>query len=604
MGDFRRQWAIFFNKLNLGPVLSTMMLLGLVSCSPFASKKPSVIVVLLESLTEDDYLCSEMRWTENLPALQEECTQFVRFTHTFAPSNLTQPNLASLMTGKEISEHKVRHNGTQGVSAKFQTLAESALNLNMRTGFFSGGVPLLPKFGIRQGFENYRDGFQNREKSVHVPLHENMMRSLEWIDKEVESAPFFLTLYAPDLLYKDTITVDNMDDERPVGRNSNLQEIYESMDFFIGELKKRKLWENSTVIFLGLGGRRISTRPINPLTGLQLHVPLQIKLAKGIESNIKSIVGEMASFAKVGGWIEKIVFHRSFRGSLLFSPSPEENFIPQQNDWRRWLGLSNWSTIGLRRKQYLFVYNPELKVYDSFSDKEELDPLLNSEAQKVAKKYEIPKKMKAFFPSHCMPELGDKDCKKRKTHRKQIEGVTRLVRWSGLVLKSEKPVDELSQWIRDARKEKNKIIINWLAYRALYQKKWGFLHELGQLKKEKTWRYLAAANLREDIPGRPEGCLLYFFEEHKKIDNFYKHCKDSGLRRVVEGLHQLKNKQSPSNGFWAQVNEIKNKRRAKILNLKMLFVNDIAQPFDYSPELSELYFFLPENTSYLKYIQI
>ncbi len=563
-----------------------------------------MILILIESLPEDDYLCSEVSWLEPLSHLKEECGEFVRFTHTFAPSNLTQPNLASLMTGKEISEHGVSTNGTLGISAKFQTLAESALNLNLRTGFFSGGIPLLPKFGIRQGFENYRDGFQNREKNLIVPLRENLKRSLDWIDQEVEGSPFFLTLYAPDLMYKETLRLDNLEDERPVGHRSNLQEIYESMDFYIHELKKRKLWDNTSVIVLGLGGKRLSIRPINPLTGLQLHVPLQIKLSKNIESNLKSMVGELASFAKVGQWLEKIIFHRSSRGALLFSPSPEENFIPQQNDWRKWLGLSTWASVGLRRKQYLFAFNPELKVYDSFADKGEVDPLIESEARKVSDKYDVFRKMKAFFPDFCLSENDKGACPENKVQQKKLEGVTRLVRWSSLVEKEDASGRELSDWIQDAKKEKNKIIISWLAYRALSEKKWKLLYDLGRLRNVKAWKFLAQANMKKKKDRNHQGCLLYFSEEPRKIDDFYKYCKDSGLRRVVEGISLLKSNQSPTNGFWSQVNEIKNNRAAKVLNLNMLFVNDIDQPFNYSPSLSELYFYLPQNSDYLKYIQI
>ena len=66
----------------------------------------------------------------------------------------------------------------------------------------------------------------------------------------------------------------------------------------------------------------------------------------------------------------------------------------------------------------------------------------------------------------------------------------------------------------------------------------------------------------------------------------------------------LKQKKRPSEGFWSQVARIKDRRRAKNLNLKMFLINDIRNPFEFEPTLSELYFFLPENVDFLDLIDV
>ena len=98
--------------------------------------------------------------------------------------------------------------------------------------------------------------------------------------------------------------------------------------------------------------------------------------------------------------------------------------------------------------------------------------------------------------------------------------------------------------------------------------------------------------------------MKYFVNTNESTSNFYKECDSSELRKVVEGLQNLRTKQKPSQSFWEQVHNIKHIRRAKLLNLKMNFTNDIDKPFEFSPSLAEMYFYLPENVSFQNLINI
>ncbi len=593
MGGFRHQRAVL------------LLLVGLLvgSCSPFASKKPPIILILLESFSEQDYLCSDSRKTEDLFHLQEVCEEFIRYTHVYAPTTLTQPNISSLMTGLPLSKHKVHHNGAMGISNRLQTLAEEALQMEMRTGFFSGGVPLIKKFGVGQGFETFNEPFSSRDSRFFKNFSESVADSLKWIDEEVQKGSFFLTIYAPDLLYKNRATQDGLDNERPISRTSNILEVHETINDLIGGLKKRKRWRKSHFIVLGVSGPDHSLRPYNPLSGQYLHVPLQIKPSSESKTNLSDLTFEILSFSKLGGWLAKLIQHQPQNGDLIFSPEPADYFIPQQNTWSSWHKLSNWKTLGLRRKQYLFSFNPNLKVFDTFFDKKEYEPVLPEEGELLAEKFDVYKQMKSFFPKFCDSSF-ELDCPKKRLDKKTISQLSQLIRWHELAWAGEQPVNRFRERMGEAFRENQTVIINWLAYKALYERRWVDLFELGKKAKNPQWKLVAQLNLRESPSRAPKKCLKYFVGEKQDVREFYQDCQDSGLRRIVEGLSFLKNKKRPSENFWSQVNEIKSRRQAKRLNLTMLLVNDVEEPFNFAPTLSELYFFLPGNMEYLKLIDV
>ncbi len=594
MADFRH-WRV---------LILSLFCVFFASCSPFTSKKPPMVLILLESYSEQDFLCSDPRRLETLPHLQSACEDMVRFTHVYAPSNLTQTSLSTLMTGLTVAEHGVQHNGALAISGRLLTLAEQALANNMRTLFASGGVPLLKKFGIGQGYEEFDEPFEKKENPLVRPLADSVNRALRWLDDEVKHDSFFMTLYAPDLMFSHLVTQDGVDVERPQDRNSSIQELHETIDDLIDGLKKRKKWKNTNFVVLGLNGPQNSIRPINPLSGQYFHVPLQVKVSEKVKSNLLELRTEMVSFARLGQWLHKLMVHKPSQGDLLFSPEHEDRFIAQQNSWESWLGLSNWVTYGLRKKQYLFVFDPNLKVYESFFDKKEFEPILKEEAVGLSKKFEIAKKANSFFPKVCFPDYAASACPKLVRDQDRLNQLDQLLRWSDTEFNNEQPIDDFGQKISTALRQDQQVIIRWLAYQALVHKRWTQLFELGQKTKNQSWMLLSQMNLRENPSFPVESCLRYFVEESKGVEDFYKYCQDSGLRRVVEGLNLLRSRKRPSDSFWSQVHQIRSRRGALHLNLHMLYINDLNEPFDFAPSLSELYFYLPENRDFLSLIQL
>ena len=50
-------------------VVGLGLLLLLTSCTPFLSKKPPIILILVESFSEQNYLCADPRWLEDIEDL-------------------------------------------------------------------------------------------------------------------------------------------------------------------------------------------------------------------------------------------------------------------------------------------------------------------------------------------------------------------------------------------------------------------------------------------------------------------------------------------------------------------------------------------------------
>jgi hypothetical protein len=565
-----------------------------------------MIVVVVDSMAEREFLCADPPLFEGLEHIQSVCDDLIRFTHVFAPSPLLQPQLASIVSGQEVSQHGVTTNGPQALSNTTVTLAEDAVKQKMRTALFSGGVPLQAKFGMSQGYEVFSDGFELSPPALHIPFRKSVEKSLRWLDEEVRGRSFLMSFYVTDLLFQDNPEEETITDEFPKDRAGRLRAIYVALDQLIGALKQRQRWGRSHFVFLGLGDSSKKLDSINPLGSELLHSPLQIKLAKSVKTNLGDLSGEIVSYARLGRWLKGLISHRPSQGFLSFASQSDESWIPQQSHLWPWLGLSRYPSLGLRSKPYLFSLTDGVQVYESFTDRRELEPLSVGEQQEWLSRQNIKEIFIEEFHKECHiwqapKQLEKLECGNQITDQSLYKDLELLINWAR---EKDESVIDISSWLQQQKKLKSYRLAGWLAAQSLRQRDWASLFELGKRLKVKPWLLISQLNFRENPSQSVSGCLQYFVELNKSTSDFYKNCQDSELRQVVEGLHSLRNKQRPSDGFWAQISSINKKRRAKIVNLQSLFKNDIQDPFDFSPSLAELYFFLPENSAFLNLLDL
>ncbi|MGH9313870.1 MAG: sulfatase [Vicinamibacterales bacterium] len=92
------------------------------------------------------------------PALDALAAEGVRFDRAFAPTPITLPSHASLLTGLYPPGHGARHNGI-AMRADVPTLATSCEKAGLATAAFVSAFPLDRRFGLARGFGQYGDRF-------------------------------------------------------------------------------------------------------------------------------------------------------------------------------------------------------------------------------------------------------------------------------------------------------------------------------------------------------------------------------------------------------------------------------------------------------------
>lgn len=380
---------------SLGLVATVLILAG---CELAGEVRPSVIIVAVEGLSFESLNCDDER-TSGIGAL---CEEAVRFTHAFAPSTMSQATMASLMTGLYPMDHGVRHNGMAFLSARHNTLAEAALNRRYRTMFVSGGAPIWRKSGLAQGFEAFDD---NVELSIAKPYRsadEVVRLATTWLDQNVGSSPFFVTLFMSDLQFPQIATRDEEGELRERSFNGQLAEVIESLGSLVKYLKKKRRWNRTHLIVLGTN----SLDGVNPngepstltLRSTNTQVALFIKPARKERDNvIQWTVDRNISLIDVSHTLFDMLGVQSPTSSLaelqpqslmsvLNKPEPnwpEDRLILSESGWPEWMERAGYRWA-IRRNQFLYIHDRKPLIFNALTDRLEnlplkgTDPLWNS----------------------------------------------------------------------------------------------------------------------------------------------------------------------------------------------------------------------------------
>jgi tetratricopeptide (TPR) repeat protein len=115
----------------------------------------NLVIVTIDTLRADAVGAygSPSRRTPTLDALAAEGA---RFDAAFAPTPITLPSHASLLTGLYPPGHGARHNG-MAVRADVPTLATAGEQAGLATAAFVSAFPLDRRFGLARGFSQYGD---------------------------------------------------------------------------------------------------------------------------------------------------------------------------------------------------------------------------------------------------------------------------------------------------------------------------------------------------------------------------------------------------------------------------------------------------------------
>ncbi len=161
---------------------------------PAASAARNLVIITVDTLRADRLGASGYA-PARTPAMDGLAARGTRFARAFAPTPITLPSHASIMTGRYPPGHGARHNGMR-VDDQLPVLAESLAGAGLATGAFVGAFPLDRRFGLSRGFEVYDDRMPRLEGRLANERsgHDVVTSALAWLDQQ-RGRRFFLWVH-------------------------------------------------------------------------------------------------------------------------------------------------------------------------------------------------------------------------------------------------------------------------------------------------------------------------------------------------------------------------------------------------------------------------
>ncbi len=186
--------------------LAAVLLAGAFSVSGQSAsspaKSPTSLVLLTLDTTRSDYLGAYGASGANTPILDGLAARGARYARAIAPSPLTLPAHASLLTGLTPPEHGVRDNGIAVLPPDLPTLATVLSGRGYASGAFVASRVLDRRFGLDRGFDTYGDsmaaerigqyGYPERDAGAVTSA------ALKWASKLPADRPYFLWVHYYD----------------------------------------------------------------------------------------------------------------------------------------------------------------------------------------------------------------------------------------------------------------------------------------------------------------------------------------------------------------------------------------------------------------------
>ncbi len=119
-------------------------------------ERRNVLLVSVDTLRPDALGCYGSP-RASTPYIDSLAARGVRFEWALAPTPLTLPSHASLLTGREPPGHGLRDNSGFLLADGVETLAGALQKGGYATGAFVAALPLDSQFGLDRGFDHYDD---------------------------------------------------------------------------------------------------------------------------------------------------------------------------------------------------------------------------------------------------------------------------------------------------------------------------------------------------------------------------------------------------------------------------------------------------------------
>ena len=167
-----------------------------------AGGPPSLLLITLDTTRADALGAWGGGAAASTPNLDELAAAGVRYARAVAPSPLTLPSHATLLTGLDPLEHGVRGNGTGALPPDVATLAGSLGGCGFATAAVVGSRVLDRRFGLDRGFERYDDAMLAERVGEYGyperPADAVTDAAVRWLAGADPRKPFFLWVHYYD----------------------------------------------------------------------------------------------------------------------------------------------------------------------------------------------------------------------------------------------------------------------------------------------------------------------------------------------------------------------------------------------------------------------
>ena len=154
--------------------------------------RPNVLLITIETLRADHVSSYgyERRTTPNLDLL---AVQGARFETVIAQAPFTLPSIASVMTGRTPTRHRVR-NHPATLPEEIETIAERFSEAGYQTLAMTRHTWLRRKSGLDQGFDTYH----NNKFAAGLDARSLSLSAVDFLEARDPERPFFLWLHFLD----------------------------------------------------------------------------------------------------------------------------------------------------------------------------------------------------------------------------------------------------------------------------------------------------------------------------------------------------------------------------------------------------------------------
>ncbi|MBY0385875.1 sulfatase-like hydrolase/transferase [bacterium] len=576
--SFSQKWL----SLALGGALI------LTACNPWVGssrRKPPIFIIAVESLGFENASCEEPLSTGEADGIQELCDSALRFTHFYTPSTLSQPSLASLLTGQDVVEHQVYHNGNDGIPVQNVTLPERALLAGYRTAFFSGGPPFLAKSGFQQGYEVFDDGFQSTPE-VYTAAENLLQRTFNWVIEQKE--PTFVTVFLADLQFPFVRTFTDEKNERERSIVGQKQEVAESLGAFFRQLKKKKLWDSSYILFVGLNGEA----PMNRRSFLwrenlfreNVHVPLFIKTPNLKESRS---IDFLMSMKNIGQLLRDTLEQSTSMADFIMQKLDEWKEAPPthlqiRSDWGAWW-MNRPPLLSLRTQDYLVIPQKRWQIYHSAVDRNEGTVLFEQQVDREKMRW-LKGRIDQSYDVITDPSDAYEFMKAFRTAKMSIAS-------SSIIASLRREI---------SAKEKSHFREMILADDALLTENWSHL----QQSDSSLRRFVAERNLQHTVAVTLSGSCERLFVE-KPREALLRRCRDPLFLALLDWENHRTDADDTQweKSFVRQFRSFMSAKQLAYINLYLELNWDIDVFSMLGPSLTELYLHLPEKANLRKRIE-